>query len=139
MDGVGLSGLTLQSDGKIITAGNADGDPDAAGDDGTERVFGIARFNPDGTIDQSFGIGGAVLRGFDVEIGAATGVAVRPSDGLIAVVGTDAGQDADLLVLNPDGTDARAANGFSRFGSRNPPSDGEAPTPPMSSSTRTAA
>ncbi|MDQ3439222.1 MAG: hypothetical protein M3478_02595, partial [Planctomycetota bacterium] len=103
--------------------------PDAGGDDGAVRVVAIARFNTNGTADTNFGIGGAVTRGFDVEASGPSSIAVRQTDGLIAVSGTDGGPDANVLVLNPDGTQARAADGNSFVRSpRGPGSDPPQPT-----------
>jgi len=128
MNGVGLWNLAVQPDGKVVTVGWAEGDPEEEGDDGARAVFGIARFTTSGAADASFGTGGAVLRGFDAEGSTPTAVAIRPTDGLIAVVGTDGGPDANAYVLNPDGTEARAADG-TPFAGVGPLSDGEAPDP----------
>ena len=128
MNGVGLWNLAVQPDGKVVTVGWAEGDPEEEGDDGARAVFGIARFTTSGAADTSFGTGGAVLRGFDAEGSTPTAVAVRPTDGLIAVVGTDGGPDANAYVLNPDGTEARASDG-SLFASFGPIADGGAPDP----------
>jgi uncharacterized delta-60 repeat protein len=72
----GASGLALQDDGKIVAAGSAGG------------KFAVARFNPNGSVDNSFGTAGEVT----TQIGPlnsdfASGVAVQP-DGKIVVVGS---------------------------------------------------
>jgi len=68
----------IQPDRKIVVAGRA-------GDD-----FGVARYNPDGSLDPSFGIGGLQrthlgVTGYDSDYAAA--VALQP-DGKIVVAGT---------------------------------------------------
>jgi uncharacterized delta-60 repeat protein len=50
--------LALQPDGKIVVAGVA------ATSDGTTSEFAIARFNTNGTLDSTFGIGGKVTTNF---------------------------------------------------------------------------
>jgi uncharacterized delta-60 repeat protein len=49
-------GITIQNDGKIIIAGVSG--PNAMNTNGN---YGLARFNPDGTIDNSFGTNGKVV------------------------------------------------------------------------------
>jgi uncharacterized delta-60 repeat protein len=74
------SGMTIQSDGKIVVVGEAN-------DFSTGLTgFALARYNPDGSLDPTFGSGGTVLtlrlaaRGF--------GVTVLP-DGRIVAVGAN--------------------------------------------------
>jgi uncharacterized delta-60 repeat protein len=94
--------LAIQPDGKIVLAGTADepGPPDFE--------FALARYNPDGSLDASFGVGGLVLTdvngadGFD----DASGLAIQP-DGKIVVAGTlevGGGSDFALARYNPDGS-----------------------------------
>src|SRR5438105_7069048 len=45
-------GVVIQSDAKIVVAGNANG------------VFGLARYNTDGSLDNAFGSGGQVTTAF---------------------------------------------------------------------------
>src|SRR5262249_53169651 len=52
------SALTIQPDGKIVIVG------EAQSADGTLSEFAIARFNPDLTLDSSFGTGGKVTTNF---------------------------------------------------------------------------
>ncbi|MDZ4405653.1 MAG: hypothetical protein U1A53_23535, partial [Prosthecobacter sp.] len=88
--------LVLQSDGKIVVAGQA-----AAAD------FAVARYNPDGTLDTTFNGTGKVttnIRGTDDN---GRGVALQ-SDGKIVVVGSssDGGNRSDVTLVryNTDGT-----------------------------------
>jgi uncharacterized delta-60 repeat protein len=64
-------GLALQKDGKILTTGTPG--------------FSIARFNPDGSVDTSFGQGGNATAPFDTDA-SSQGVAVQ-SDGKIVAAG----------------------------------------------------
>jgi uncharacterized delta-60 repeat protein len=66
--------LALQPDGKIVAAGNDGG-----------RGLLLARYTPNGTLDQGFGSGGRVLTELDGN-SEATGVAVQP-DGKIVAAG----------------------------------------------------
>ena len=95
--GPSINSIAIQSDGKIVCAG------------GTQITsvwnFLLARYNPDGTIDTSFGTNGYVLvnYGFDVDVQS---VAVQ-SDGKI-VVGGDCYLNSTYLFFitryNSDGT-----------------------------------
>lgn len=66
--------MAVQSDGKIVMAGS------------NERDFEVARFNPDGTLDASFGAGGIVITNFGTATSAATALRIQP-DGKIVVAG----------------------------------------------------
>ena len=83
--------LALQSDGKIIAAGNMD-----------HQAFALARYNPDGSLDTTFdGDGKVLLTGQDV----VRGVVVQ-NDGKIIVAGyvwIDS-YDFALARYNPDGS-----------------------------------
>src|SRR5437870_4774898 len=71
--------LTLQADGKIVVAGFAGV--------GADSFFAVARYNPDGTLDPSFGAGGKTtpdLRGIAVAV-------VAEPDGHIMLGGTAGG------------------------------------------------
>ena len=115
--------LALQTDGKIIAVGRASNTP-------TVVDFAIARYNPDGTLDTSFGGDGTVTTDFGIDIdgdgipesGAdiANAVVVQP-DGKIVVageagvpIGIGLGFDDDFAVAryNPDGSlDTSFGNG----------------------------
>lgn len=75
--------VALQPDGKIVVAGSAEiewGDWD----------FAVARLNPDGSLDGTFGVGGKTTVWFDLAgplYDAAYGLAIQP-DGKIILVGT---------------------------------------------------
>lgn len=85
--------LTIQPDGKIVVAGDSDAN------------FALARYNPDGTLDASFGNGGKVITTFG-GADAASAVALQP-DGKIVVAGqSDNGTSIDFALAryNPDGS-----------------------------------
>ena len=71
--------VLLQDDGKIIVVGTAEIDT-------PYNSFAVARFNPDGSLDQSFGNGGKVvmLNQGDLDAG------VLQSDGKLIALGSDA-------------------------------------------------
>ncbi len=85
----------LQTDGKIIIAGS--GSYKAAG-----GVL-VARYNTDGTIDNSFGDNGIVVNDFHGPFDEAYSIAVQ-QDGKILVAGEIGKLDAGLLRFLPDGT-----------------------------------
>jgi uncharacterized delta-60 repeat protein len=82
-------GVTIQPDGKILVVGSVDGD------------IGVARYNPNGSLDTSFGNGGEVLVNFSGGAGAAG--LVLQSNGKIVLAGTSS-DDFALARLNPNGT-----------------------------------
>src|SRR5437764_1167431 len=72
--------VALQPDGKIIAAGmNYEGDS-------TPPSWVVARFDPDGSRDRSFGNGGVVTTAFDL-VSYATAVTLEPN-GKVVVLGT---------------------------------------------------
>ena len=74
--------VLLQSDGKIIAVGGANGE--SSDDD-----FLLARLSPRGSLDNTFGIGGKVRTSFGDLNGGANGAALQ-SDGKIVAVGFQA-------------------------------------------------
>jgi uncharacterized delta-60 repeat protein len=66
-------GVAIQQDGKVVAAGTASGE------------FALARYNPDGSLDSSFGTGGKVTTRFTGD-DAAHAVVIQ-SNGKIVVVG----------------------------------------------------
>jgi len=90
--------LAIQPDGKILLGGYCY--------DGGNRDFCIARFNSNGTLDTSFGIGGKVIQsiGLAGDIGRSL---VIQSDGKILLGGyCDGGSDYDFCIarFNSNGT-----------------------------------
>ena len=74
-----VSGIAIQPDGKIVAAGSAV-------EPAVGLVFAVARYNPDGNLDPSFGSGGKTTTRFPEEAEAAA-LALTPV-GKIVVVGT---------------------------------------------------
>jgi uncharacterized delta-60 repeat protein len=92
--------LVQQADGKLVAAGGTDAF--ATGSD-----FALARYNPDGTLDPSFGTGGTVttdIGGYINEVNAL----IRLADGKLVAAGWALGPtgtfDFALARYNPDGT-----------------------------------
>ena len=92
------SGVTVQSDGKILVAGCANNE------------FALVRYNSDGSLDTSFDTDGKVTTNFDSGYGFDFGNSVTvQSDGKILVAGDTYSQDTDirnfaLARYNSDGT-----------------------------------
>jgi uncharacterized delta-60 repeat protein len=92
------AGLALQADGKIVIAGS--------GRDGTygPLTFVAVRLTVNGSLDQSFGVGGVS----NVAIGSTSiaNAVVIQSDGKIVLAGTALGTHNEFAAarLNPDGT-----------------------------------
>ena len=82
-------GVVIQPDGKIVTAG-------AAGTSETAGHFALARFNPNGTFDPTFGNQGRVSTDFGGFGDTAFSMALQ-GDGKIVAGG------ALLIILQPDG------------------------------------
>jgi len=96
--------LALQPDGKIVAAGTYLVPLSNAG-----RSFALARYNPDGSLDATFGSGGKVISAFGNQADA--NALVVQADGKIVVVGLG-NADFGLARYNPDGSlDATFGNG----------------------------
>jgi uncharacterized delta-60 repeat protein len=91
--GSDIRALVLQSDGKIIVAGGAD------------SGLALARYNPDGSLDTSFGTGGKVVTAVAVSGGAEAHAIALQTDGKIVVGGSN-GDSSDFVLAryNPNGT-----------------------------------
>ncbi len=89
------TGLAVQNDGSIVAVGATNG------------AFLIARRNPDGSADTSFGEGGIDTISFGAQgFGQANAVAIQ-GDGKIVVVGQYSGSNSSdfaIARLNPDGS-----------------------------------
>src|ERR1700746_1259993 len=86
-------GLAVQSDGKLVWAG------EATASNGTGSTFAVVRFNANGTLDQGFGAGGLATTTFPVfnaSVQGAQPVLIQP-DGKILVGGEN-------ITGNPSGT-----------------------------------
>ncbi|MCY7345055.1 MAG: FG-GAP-like repeat-containing protein [Pyrinomonadaceae bacterium] len=76
-----MTSMVLQPDGKILCAGT--GEPNR---NTTLTDFVIGRFNPNGTLDTTFGINGKVVTDFNGSYDFASSIALQP-DGRFVVVG----------------------------------------------------
>ena len=93
-------GLAVQSDGKLVWAG------EATASNGTGSTFAVVRFNANGTLDQGFGAGGLATTTFPVfnaSVQGAQTVLMQP-DGKILAGGEN-------ITSNPSGT-SRAPETF---------------------------
>jgi uncharacterized delta-60 repeat protein len=87
--------VAIQPDGKIVAAGSMG--------DAFDEDFALVRYNPDGSLDTSFGGGGMVTTSFGgFEFERAFGVAIQP-DGRIVVAGFS-GSDFALARYKRDGS-----------------------------------
>jgi uncharacterized delta-60 repeat protein len=102
------SAVVIQSDGKIVVGG--------IGGDGPHFFFVLARYNPDGSLDTSFGSGGKVVTnpnpsGFNNEI---WDLALQADGKILAAGDVDVGSDGEFAVAryNTNGTlDSSFGNG----------------------------
>jgi uncharacterized delta-60 repeat protein len=90
----GANAVAVQSDGKIVAAGYAQTSP-------INYDFAVVRYNPDGTLDHSFGGDGIVTTDFGSNDDTANGVAID-SDGNIVAVG-NTGENVGLARYLPNG------------------------------------
>ena len=95
--------LAIQADGKIISVGSSSAIDIFFGED-----FIIARFNPDGSLDSTFGSGGKVITDFFAYQDQIHDVAIQP-DGKIVAVGFARTSVVPLCYVaivryNPDGS-----------------------------------
>src|SRR5437762_9331206 len=73
--------VALQSDGKIVVVGTSYSNNDYSNED-----FAIVRYNPNGSIDTTFGVNGRVTTDFPGLAAVASSVVIQP-DGKIVVAG----------------------------------------------------
>ena len=71
---VANNGMALQTDGKIVVVGSAS--------NGSNLDWRIARYNPNGALDSSFGSGGTVSRDFG-DVDSLRGVAIQPGGKIV--------------------------------------------------------
>jgi uncharacterized delta-60 repeat protein len=72
-------GLAIQSDGKLVWAG------EATADNGTGAAFAVVRFNANGTLDRGFGAGGLATSAFaNSNVQGAQTVLVQPDGKILA-------------------------------------------------------
>ena len=105
--------MVIQPDSKIVAAGWVSFDPTI-----TIRAFALTRYNPDGSLDSSFGVGGRVATGFDGATRPVAHAVALQADGKIVAAGaTDdltagSGGVFALARYKPDGSlDTSFGNG----------------------------
>ena len=89
--------VAIQSDGKIVVAGNSGRYPPPPFYD-----FAVARYNTDGTLDSGFGSSGKVTTNFSGSYDTCLAVAIQ-SDGKIVAVGDSDGNDFALARYDTNG------------------------------------
>src|SRR5256886_8686107 len=95
--------VAVQTDGKLVVIGTT-----YINNDFSDEDFAVARYNPDGTLDETFGVGGKVQTDFPDLAAVASSVVIQP-DGKIVVAGgafplfTFAG-DFKVVRYNPNGS-----------------------------------
>jgi uncharacterized delta-60 repeat protein len=98
----GADALVIQPDGKIVAAGFSDGGSPGDSD------FALARYNPDGRLDTSFGFGGTLRTSFGGDSESAKALVIQPDGKLVAAGFSNGGgaDDFDFAVAryNPDGS-----------------------------------
>jgi uncharacterized delta-60 repeat protein len=77
-----VSALVLQPDGKLVAAGRTS--TGSLVNFSASFDFGLARYNPDGSLDTSFGIGGKVSTDFAGDFDGATALVLQPDGKLVA-------------------------------------------------------
>ena len=104
------NGVAIQADGKILAAGSTGS--------GVGQRFALVRYEPDGTLDPTFGTGGRVTTGFDSGNVHANAVIVQPN-GKIVLAGGNGGNRFALARYNVDGSlddtfggDGKVTTGF---------------------------
>ena len=92
--------VTVQLDGKIVAVGYAE--------DGGSTDFLVVRYNGDGSLDTSFGVGGIVLTPIGAAGDSAEAVVVQPDTRIVvagyADMGVGAAQDFAVVRYNSDGS-----------------------------------
>lgn len=97
--GDGASALVVQPDGKVVAAG------------GSTVNFALARYHPDGSLDNSFGNAGVVLADFGAP-SRAQALILQSDAKLVAAGATGDNHDFALARYNPDGSlDSSFGNG----------------------------
>jgi len=92
--------LAIQADGKIVAAGHTH-------TGNTQYDFGLARYNYDGSLDATFGIGGKVTTDFGTNFDEALGVTIQADGKIVAVGRTHTGNvqsDFAIARYNTDGS-----------------------------------
>ena len=92
----GASGAALLIGGKIVAVGFAGGPG--------SNDFGLVRYNPDGSLDSSFSVGGRLRTNFGGFRNLPTGVALQGDGKIVAVGGAGRNSNFALARFNPSGS-----------------------------------
>ena len=95
----GANALLIQANGKIVVAGSAA--------NGTNTDFALVRYNPNGSLDTSFGNGGISLTPVGAASDVANDMAIQANGKIIVVGSSQTGQNMNSLVVvryNPNGS-----------------------------------
>ncbi len=88
--------VAIQADGKIVVAGISCNGVGMCNAPGTN--FAVVRYNPNGSLDTSFGGTGKVFTSFGGDLTSRSGLAIQ-ADGKIVAVGSDDGPNPDSYVI----------------------------------------
>ena len=104
--------VIVQPDGRIVTVGHR---ADRFTGPGSLPDFALARYDADGTLDETFDGDGRQTTSFTPDVDQATAVALQPADGKIVVAGRAGGSEADFAVARYE-TDGSLDDSFSGDG-----------------------
>jgi uncharacterized delta-60 repeat protein len=111
------AGLEIQTDGKIVAAGAAT----ELGEEGQPPQtsgFAVARYNPDGTLDSSFGEGGKVITEFSAGLDQASDLALQVDGKIVAAGVAGAGGQGGVFAVARYNSDGGLDTSFSADGKR---------------------
>ena len=86
----GAASLAIQPDGKLVAGGFSN-----AGSPG-DFDFALARYNPDGSLDTGFGVGGTLRTFFGGNSEGANALVIQPDGKIVAAGFSDGGSPGDL-------------------------------------------
>jgi uncharacterized delta-60 repeat protein len=117
------NGLAIQPDGKIVVVGGERSAPS-----GQDYSFAAVRYNPDGSLDSTFGGSGYVVTPFTDGLDSAEGAIVQPDGKIVAAGVADASspdtQDLALARYNPNGSLDASFDSDGKVQTRDPASAG---------------
>lgn len=87
-----VAAVAVQPDGKIVVAATLDDFNIAT------QVFGIVRYQANGSLDTSFGTAGVVRTAFSISLNSVHGLATQPDGKIVAVGSTDDGTGGRVAI-----------------------------------------